>query len=48
MVFAESNVDTFLRGSVMLLIVFENRLKKEDNFIFEFDWMTAESKPGMS
>lgn len=45
MVFAESNVDTFLRGSVMFLIVFENRLKKEDDFILEFDWMTAESKP---
>lgn len=47
-VFAESNVDTFLRGSVILLIVFENRLKKEDDFIFkvyEFDWMTTESKP---
>lgn len=28
--------------------VFENRLKKEDDFIFEvyeFDWMTTESKP---
>lgn len=33
---------------MILLIVFENRLKKEDDFIFkvyEFDWMTTESKP---